>query len=79
MSRLFAETAAAFGRVDVLVNNAVVYEFAPLEAITSDHFHKQFDINVLGLLLASQEAAKHFGPKTAASSTSARSSARGRR
>jgi len=60
--RLFADTKKAFGRVDVLVNNAGVYEFSPLEAITPEHFHRMFDLNVLGLLLASQEAAKHFGP-----------------
>jgi 3-oxoacyl-[acyl-carrier protein] reductase len=59
--RLFAETDKAFGRLDVLVNNAGVYEFAPLEQVTPEHFHKQFDLNVLGLLLASQEAVKHFG------------------
>jgi 3-oxoacyl-[acyl-carrier protein] reductase len=60
--RLFGETRRAFGRIDVLVNNAGVYEFAPLENVTADHFHKQFDLNVLGLILASQEAVKHFGP-----------------
>src|SRR4051794_32990385 len=60
--RLFAETARAFGKVDVLVNNAGIYEFAPLENVTPEHFHKQFDLNVLGLILASQEAAKQFGP-----------------
>jgi 3-oxoacyl-[acyl-carrier protein] reductase len=60
--RLFAETKKAFGQLDVLVNNAGVYEFAPIEAVTPEHFHKQFDLNVLGLLLASQEAAKNFGP-----------------
>jgi 3-oxoacyl-[acyl-carrier protein] reductase len=59
--RLFAEARKAFDRVDILVNNAGVYEFAPLEAITPDHFHKQFDLNVLGLLLATQEAAKYMG------------------
>jgi 3-oxoacyl-[acyl-carrier protein] reductase len=59
--RLFAETERAFGRLDVLVNNAGVYEFAPLEEITPEHFHKLFDLNVLGLLLASQEAVRHFG------------------
>src|SRR6059058_3298200 len=59
--RLFAEAKKAFGRVDVLVNNAGVYEFAPLESVTAEHFHKQFDLNVLGLILASQEAAKLFG------------------
>jgi 3-oxoacyl-[acyl-carrier protein] reductase len=60
--RLFAETKKAFGKLDVLVNNAGVYEFAPLEAIGAEHFHKQFDLNVLGLLLTTQEAVKHFGP-----------------
>jgi 3-oxoacyl-[acyl-carrier protein] reductase len=59
---LFAETKKAFGRLDVLVNNAGIYEFAPLEAVTPEHFHRQFNLNVLGLMLASQEAAKHFGP-----------------
>lgn len=59
---LFAEAKKAFGRVDVLVNNAGIYEFAPLEAVTPEHYHKQFNLNVLGLLLATQEAAKHFGP-----------------
>ncbi|MGH7224599.1 MAG: glucose 1-dehydrogenase [Gemmataceae bacterium] len=60
--RLFAETKKAFGKLDILVNNAGIYEFAPLEAIGADHFHKQFDLNVLGLLLTTQEAVKHFGP-----------------
>jgi 3-oxoacyl-[acyl-carrier protein] reductase len=60
--RLFAETKKAFGRLDVLVNNAGVYEFAPIEAVTPEHFHKHFDLNVLGLLLTTQEAVKHFGP-----------------
>jgi 3-oxoacyl-[acyl-carrier protein] reductase len=61
IKRLFAEAKIAFGRVDILVNNAGLYEFAPLEAITPEHFHKLFDLNVLGLILASQEAVKHFG------------------
>src|SRR3982750_1525838 len=61
--RLFAETKKAFGRVDVLVNNAGVYEFAPIEGVTAEHFHKLFDLNVLGLLLATQEAVKLFGDK----------------
>lgn len=61
--RLFAETVKAFGRVDVLVNNAGVYEFLPLENVTPEHFYKQFNLNVLGLILASQEAAKHFGDR----------------
>jgi len=63
IGRLFAETMKAFGRLDVLVNNAGVYEFAPLEAITPEHFHRQFDLNVLGLLLTTQEAVKHIGPE----------------
>jgi 3-oxoacyl-[acyl-carrier protein] reductase len=60
--RLFAETKKAFGKLDILVNNAGIYEFLPLEAITAEHAHKQFDLNVLGLLFATQEAVKHFGP-----------------
>ncbi len=62
IQRLFAEAKKAFGKLDVLVNNAGIYEFAPLEQITAEHFHKMFDLNVLGVLLATQEAAKHFGP-----------------
>ena len=63
IERLFAETKKNFGRLDILVNNAGIYEFAPIEAVTEEHFHKQFDLNVLGLILASQQAAKHFGPE----------------
>jgi 3-oxoacyl-[acyl-carrier protein] reductase len=62
IKRLFAEAKKAFGRLDVVVNNAGIYEFAPLEEVTADHFHRQFDLNVLGLVLASQEAVKYFGP-----------------
>lgn len=61
--RLFTEANEAFGRVDILVNNAGIYEFAPVESITAEHFHRQFDLNVLGLILTSQEAVKHFGPE----------------
>jgi 3-oxoacyl-[acyl-carrier protein] reductase len=61
--RLFAEAKKAFGKVDILVNNAGVYEFIPLEEVTAEKFHRMFDINVLGLILASQEAAKQFGPE----------------
>jgi 3-oxoacyl-[acyl-carrier protein] reductase len=61
--RLFAEAGQAFGRLDILVNNAGIYEFAPLTEVTPAHFHKQFDLNVLGLLLASQEAVRRFGPE----------------
>jgi len=63
IERLFAETKKTFGRLDVLVNNAGVYEFLPLGGVTEGHFHKQFDLNVLGLLLATREAAKYFGPE----------------
>ena len=50
-----------FGRLDILVNNSGVYEFQPLEAITEESFHRHFNINVLGLLLVTQAAAKHLG------------------
>lgn len=60
--RLFDAAKETFGAVDVLVNNAGVYQFQPLEEITEDEFHRQFNINVLGTLLATKEAAKHFGP-----------------
>src|SRR5204863_4769816 len=63
ITRLFAETKAAYGKLDILVNNAGIYEFAPLESVTPEHFHKQFNLNVLGLLLTTQEAVKHFGPE----------------
>jgi len=62
ITRLFAETKKAFDALDVLVNNAGVYEFGPLENVTEEHFHKQFNLNVLGLLLTTQEAVKHFTP-----------------
>jgi len=63
VTRLFAETKKAFGRLDILVNNAGIYEFAPLEAITEEHFHKHFNLNVLGVLLAAREAVKLIGPE----------------
>src|SRR5664279_862897 len=62
IERLFNETKKAFGQLDVLVNNAGIYEFAPLEQITEEHFHKQFNLNVLGLILTTQEALKHVNP-----------------
>jgi 3-oxoacyl-[acyl-carrier protein] reductase len=60
IEKLFAETKKTFGKLDILVNNAGVYEFQPLENVTEAHFYKQFDLNVLGLVLASKEAAKYF-------------------
>jgi 3-oxoacyl-[acyl-carrier protein] reductase len=60
IDNLFAETKKAFGKIDILVNNAGIYEFCPLEKLTEDHFHKQFNLNVLGLLLASQAAVRQF-------------------
>jgi 3-oxoacyl-[acyl-carrier protein] reductase len=63
VDRLFAETKKAFGSVHVLVNNAGIYEMLPLEAITEEHYRKQYDTNVLGPLLTTQEAVKHFSPE----------------
>jgi 3-oxoacyl-[acyl-carrier protein] reductase len=60
IERLFSEAKNAFGRLDILVNNAGVYQFSPLEEVTEDHFHKQFNVNVLGLLLTTKEAVKHM-------------------
>jgi 3-oxoacyl-[acyl-carrier protein] reductase len=60
IDRLFAETKSAFGRLDVLVNNAGIFEFAPLENLTEEHFHRQFNLNVLGLLLTTQKAVETF-------------------
>jgi len=60
IERLFAETKKAFGRLDILVNNAGIYGFLPLENVTEEYFHKQFNLNVLGLILASQAAARLF-------------------
>jgi len=61
VQKLFDETKKNFGKVDVLVNNAGVYKFQPIEDVTEDEFHRQFNINVLGTLLATREAVKHFG------------------
>lgn len=62
VDRIFAETKKQFGTLDVLVNNAGIYEFAPLSEVTEEKFHRLFNTNVLGLLLASQQAANLFGP-----------------
>jgi len=59
--RLFAEADEAYGRLDILVNNAGVYQFAPLEDVTEAEYRRQFDTNVLGPILATQEAVKRFG------------------
>ncbi|MBL9162112.1 MAG: glucose 1-dehydrogenase [Planctomycetaceae bacterium] len=61
VAKLFAAAKQAYGKLDILVNNAGIYEFASIEEITPEHFHKQFNLNVLGLLLATQEAVKLFG------------------
>lgn len=61
IKRLFEETQRAFGRLDVLVNNAGVYAFGPLETATEEEFHREFTTNVLGVITATQEAARHFG------------------
>ena len=62
VKRLFAETQQAFGAIDVLVNNAEVFQFEPLEAMTEQEFHREFDTNVLGTILCTQEALKYFPP-----------------
>ncbi len=60
---IFAETKKEYDRLDILVNNAGIYEMVPLEQTTEESFHKQFNINVLGLILATKEAVKHLGPE----------------
>ena len=60
VEQLFAASEKAFGKIDILVNNAGVYEFVPLEEVSEEHFHRHFDVNVLGMLLVTQEALKHF-------------------
>jgi 3-oxoacyl-[acyl-carrier protein] reductase len=60
MERLFAETARVFGPIDILVNNAGVYQFGKIETVSEEEFHRHFDTNVLGVLLAIREALKHF-------------------
>ncbi|MEY4580502.1 MAG: Glucose 1-dehydrogenase 1 [Pseudomonadota bacterium] len=63
VARLFQETKQAFGPVQIVVNNAGVYQFQPLEAVTEAEFHRTFNINVLGPILTAQEALKQFGPQ----------------
>jgi 3-oxoacyl-[acyl-carrier protein] reductase len=62
VENLFSAAEKAFGKIDIVVNNAGVYEFVPLEEVTEQQFHRMFDTNVLGMLLATQEALKHFNP-----------------
>ncbi|MGA2719240.1 MAG: glucose 1-dehydrogenase [Candidatus Acidiferrales bacterium] len=63
ITRLFETTKKAYGKLNILVNNAGIYEFAPLEGTTEDLFHRQFNLNVLGLLLTTKEAVKLMGPE----------------
>jgi 3-oxoacyl-[acyl-carrier protein] reductase len=63
IARVFAETKKTFGRLDTLVNNAGVYNFTPIDQVTPEEYHRIFDLNVLGLLLASKESLKYFGPE----------------
>ena len=60
VEKLFAVAEKGFGKIDILVNNAGVYEFTPLEEVAEQQFHRMFDTNVLGIILATQEALKHF-------------------
>jgi len=60
IDRLFTASKSAYGAIDILVNNAGIYNPAPIEEITEEHFHKQVDLNMLGLILTTQEAIKHF-------------------
>ena len=62
ITRVFGQIAKDHGKLDILVNNAAVYGFGPLEAITAEEFHRQFNLNVLGLILSTQAAAKLIGP-----------------
>src|SRR5690349_9978547 len=62
VKRLFAEAKKSYGSIDILVNNAGVFDFGPLESVTENEYRRQFDINVLGTLLATQESVGHFGP-----------------
>ena len=60
IKKLIDESVKAYGKIDILVNNAGIFDFGPLETITPEHFHSQFNTNVLGLLLTTQAAVPHF-------------------
>ena len=62
VERLFAEAVDAFGPINILVNNAGVYQFGPIDAVSEEEFHREFNTNVLGVLLATREALRHFAP-----------------
>ena len=62
VERLFAEAVDAFGPINILVNNAGVYQFGPIDTVSEEEFHHQFNTNVLGVLLATREALRHFAP-----------------
>jgi 3-oxoacyl-[acyl-carrier protein] reductase len=62
VEKLLSAAEKAFGKIDILVNNAGIYEFVPVENVTEQQFHRHFDTNVLGIILATQEALKHFNP-----------------
>ncbi|WP_413559003.1 SDR family NAD(P)-dependent oxidoreductase [Bdellovibrio sp. HCB209] len=63
VKRIFEETKKTFGKLDILVNNAGVYKFTTIEEVTEEEFHRQFNTNVLGILLSTREAVKHFSPE----------------
>ena len=61
--RTFDQIREKYGKLDILVNNAGVYAFGPIEQVTPEEFHRQYDLNVLGVLIATREAIKLFGPE----------------
>jgi len=63
VKRILAETVEQYGQIDILVNNAGIYKWGPLESVTEEEFHRHFNINVLGLLLATQTAVSYFAEK----------------